>query len=199
MRYKLFVLLFAGILFSKTSSAQHEVELKSINAAHLTVANVQDNNGHSFQLNEPTPLVDFELDGKLYTSSQPEQWQQKLSLVFEAEQNFSPGFKGKIIFKNVSNDTITISNVVPFGRSNNKIFITGKGDNPISRTHLFLPGRQPVNVIVPDNAWELGFSESNLKDSLSVCALARRNGKELVKGAAHRFETILYPGRFSIL
>src|SRR6185312_14645963 len=129
MRHKLFVLLFAGILFSKIVSAQHEVELRSINADHLTIASVLDNNGHSFQLNEPAPLVDFELDGKIYISSQPEQWQQKLSLIFEAEQNFSPGVKGKIVFKNISQDTITVSNVVPFGRSNNKIFITGKGDN----------------------------------------------------------------------
>ena len=194
MKHNLFILLSAAILFSKSSSAQHEMQLKSINVKQLTIADVKDDNGRSLQFQQSVSLVDFELNGNLYTSSQPEQWQQKLSLIFEADQNFSPGVKGKIIFKNISNDTVTLSNVVPFGRSDSKIFITGKGDNPISRTHLFLPGRQPINVIVPDNAWELGFSESSLKDSLSVCALARRNGKELVKGAVHRFETILYPG-----
>src|ERR1044072_6424806 len=194
MRYNLFILFSAAILFSKVSLAQHEMQLKSIDVKHFSIADVQDDNGRSLHFQQSIPLVDFELDGNLCTSLQPEQWQQQLSLVFEAEQSFSPGVKGKIVFKNISNDTITLSNVVPFGRSDNKIFITGKGDNPISRTHLFLPGRQAVNVIVPDNAWELGFSESSLKDSLSVCALARRNGKELVKGSLHRFETILYPG-----
>ncbi|HOY53006.1 MAG TPA: hypothetical protein PLX49_14585, partial [Prolixibacteraceae bacterium] len=38
------------------------------------------------------------------------------------------------------------------------VYLTVKGDHPLSRSHLFLPGREPVNVILPDNAWELGFS-----------------------------------------
>ena len=59
--------------------------------------------------------------------------------------------------RNVSSDTLMIRNFVPFGAVPQRVYITGRGDHPLSRTHLFLPGRQPVNVVCPDNAWELGF------------------------------------------
>ena len=193
MRKQLFALFISLLLFSKNSFSQL-AGLKNMTVDHLTVARISDNNNQSYELTSPVPLVDFELNGKYCTSFHQDQWQQKLSVSFAPDQSFSPGVKGTVTFKNLSNDTIVISNVVPFGRNNNKVFITGFGDNGIAKTHLFLPGKKPVNVIVPDNAWELGFSESPVKDSISVCALARRNGKHFEKGSMGRFETTLYPG-----
>jgi len=196
MRKQLSLLLLPGLifLFSKNCEAQDVAGLKNIQVDHLTVSNIKDNNNRAFHLDKTVPLVDFELNGKYCTSFHEDEWQQKLDVNFEADPGFSPGFKGTVTFKNISKDTITISNVVPLGRSNDKVFITGFGDNGISRTHLFLPNRKPVNVIVPDNAWELGFSESAVNNNLSVCALARRVRKGFEKGSMGRFETTLYPG-----
>lgn len=177
------------------ASAQQTTSLKDLQLAQLSVSSVLDNQGHHIAIEKPLPLVDFEINGKLYSSSAAEaSWQQKLSISYQADPGFSPGLRGTVTFNNISGDTLTLSNVVPFGRAEDKVFITGLGDHPISRTHLFLPHRQPVNVIVPDNAWELGFSESPLKDSLSLCGLVRRTRKDFSKGSMGRFETVLYPG-----
>ena len=63
-----------------------------------------------------------------------------------------------IELKNISSDTIEISNLLPYGMQNDHVFITGVGNHPLSRTHLFIPGKKPVNVVCPDNAWEIVFS-----------------------------------------
>jgi len=68
-------------------------------------------------------------------------------------------------YTNNTKDTIRLSNVLPFTPSINYPFITGLGEHPLSRTHLFLPGRRPVNVIVPDNARDLGF---NIRDNIWI-------------------------------
>ena len=94
----------------------------------------------------------------------------------------------KVLFTNNTKDTIRLSNVIPFTPSIDYPYITGLCNHPLSRTYLFLPGRKPVNVIVPDNAWELGF---NVRDN--IFGLSRRDVTSIVKGQRRRFETILYP------
>jgi len=190
--------LLAGmvlILLPAPGSAQKKVILKNMQLEQLSVSAIHDNQDHLYPIEKHLPLVDFELNGKACSSSAVEaSWHQQLAIDYQADPGFSPGLRGTVIFKNISGDTLILSNVVPLGRGPGKVFITGLGNNSISRTHLFLPNRKPVNVIVPDNAWELGFSESPVKDSLSLCALVRRNGKNFSKGIKHRFETVLYPG-----
>jgi len=194
----LFYFLLNGMILMSlpgTILAQDQVALKGIQTDQLLINTIIDNHGRHYQLENPLPLLDFDLNGKTFTNLRPDaSWSQKLSIVYQADTAFSPGIKGVVTFKNISGDTLSLSNVVPLGRNPEKVFITGMGNNAISRTYLFLPGRQPVNVIVPDNAWELGFSESKVKDSLALCALVRRTGKNFEKGSMRRFETILYPG-----
>src|ERR1051325_8412634 len=90
----------------------------------------------------------------------------------------------KVLFTNNTKDTIRLSNVIPFTPSIDYPYITGLGNHPLSRTYLFLPGRKPVNVIVPDNAWELGFNIRN-----GIFGLSRRDVTSIVKGQRRRFET----------
>ncbi|MFA6593018.1 MAG: SUMF1/EgtB/PvdO family nonheme iron enzyme [Bacteroidales bacterium] len=106
------------------------------------------------------------------------------------------GKKCSIEFKNVTGDTITLHNIVPFGASDEHVYITGKGNHGLSRTYLFRPGFSPVNVIVPDNAWELGFSavESSANVGKNLAALTRRDSKTINNGSRSRFETFLNPG-----
>ncbi|HNP78377.1 MAG: SUMF1/EgtB/PvdO family nonheme iron enzyme [Cyclobacteriaceae bacterium] len=99
-----------------------------------------------------------------------------------------------VLFTNPSKDTIRLTNVVPFSPGLADTYITGLGDHRLSRTHLFSPGRKPVNVIVPDNAWELGFSSMALTDSLQFTALVRRELGSMQQAVRKRFETILMPG-----
>ena len=99
----------------------------------------------------------------------------------------------RVRFSNLSKDTVRLSNVVPLRQDEGAVYITGFGDHPLSRTHLFRPGRKPVNVVCPDNAWELGFSFTN-HGGTDTASFSRRDVKSIVKGQRRRFETVLYPG-----
>lgn len=109
-----------------------------------------------------------------------------------ASEEYNFGTKGLITLTNVSTDTMAIDNFVPFGEDPSHIYITGKGRHHLSRTHLFRPGYSPVNVIVPDNLWNLGFSCGEISPGHLQAALIRR--KDVENGSKRRFETILYPG-----
>ena len=121
-------------------------------------------------------------------------------------QNAVDGGSGNYIIniQNISGDTLWIRNLVPFGISQDtgkdnaskpaEVYITGLSEHPLSRAHLFLPGRTPVNVVLPDNAWELGYASRKINDSINECALMRRDRENIKQGERKRFETNLYPG-----
>jgi len=90
-------------------------------------------------------------------------------------------------------DTLVLENVVPLGSSPQHPYLSGLGKHGLSRAHLFLPGRAPVNVILPDNAWELGYASLPLDAQTQLCALARRREWN-DKARRRRFETQLLPG-----
>ncbi|MDR2057450.1 MAG: formylglycine-generating enzyme family protein [Dysgonamonadaceae bacterium] len=144
------------------------------------------------------PLLSFKVGDKSFTISQQAvatgntSTAGRLSVSY-VEHLYHFGRKALVTFKNTSGDTLWLHNVVPFGESNKQVYITGKGKHGLSRTHLFRPGYEPVNVIVPDNAWELGFSAIETGEDLNVCALVRRNRNSIKNGRLHRFETELYP------
>ncbi|TAN13373.1 MAG: sulfatase-modifying factor protein [Chitinophagaceae bacterium] len=197
MKRNPFLRIITGVIILLVPSlgfGQEVISLKNIRLSHLAINAFADNASQSYQLNNAVPLISFEMNGDNCTSSFPSNWDDKLSIEFSSDTGFYPGFMGTILFKNISQDTLSISNVVPLGRNPDKVFITGMGDNPLSRAYLFLPRRIPLNVILPDNAWELGFSETPVKDSLFICALTRRDSKLLSKGSLGRFTTTLYPG-----
>lgn len=118
----------------------------------------------------------------------------RLKVEYRIDRDFVPGMKVVLTFTNVSSDTLRIGNIVPMGISDKHIYITGHGKHGLSRTHLFRPGYLPVNVIVPDNAWELGFATVNVDNGSSVCGLARRSPLDWDKVVRRRFETEIYPG-----
>ncbi len=119
----------------------------------------------------------------------------KLEITVSREKAAQPGWKTRVTFRNSSKDTLELHNVVPFGVAPQYPFITGQGDHGLSRTHLFLPEREPVNVIVPDNAWELGYSGFPLRNGeMQVAALSRRVQWDKDKAQRRRFTTRLLPG-----
>jgi iron(II)-dependent oxidoreductase len=127
--------------------------------------------------------VAFDVNGKTQTSLHHDD-RVKVEILDSTE-----GIK-KLIIVNISNDTISISNVLYGDVLNATAWITGLGDHTLSRSHLFIPGKTPVNVILPDNAWELGYTsyQNGLFGSYALC---RR--KTWHNAYRKRFETILYP------
>ncbi len=138
------------------------------------------------------PLFSIEINKTTFQVFHKEEWIDKKLHCYiipaTATQNFD-----QIVLENTSSDTLEIRNLVPFGVNNDHVYITGLGEHGLSRTHLFIPGKTPVNVVCPDNAWDLGFSCIEKKDSLNLAALTRRDRASLKKGQRRRFETILYP------
>ena len=55
----------------------------------------------------------------------------------------------------------------------------------------FVPGYQPVRVILPDNAWEMGYTSFEADSGFSVCAIARR--QQTQGGQKQRYQTLLPP------
>jgi iron(II)-dependent oxidoreductase len=82
---------------------------------------------------------------------------------------------------------------LPLDAHDTDVHITGLGNHRLSRTHLFIPGKLPVNVIVPDNAWELGYTAIPVDADLFMYVLARRDEASLKSGTRKRFETTLFP------
>jgi iron(II)-dependent oxidoreductase len=148
------------------------------------------------------PLFSFRLDGVYFESDDVPAGLtgSRFVMIFPGgvEAGFTPrggshpGWKAELVFTNNWNDTLAISNVVPFAENRGNAFITGYGPPDLARANLFLPGKSPVRVILPDNAWEMGFSAFETDTSLSVCAIARRG--QVKNGTARRYETILPPG-----
>lgn len=101
---------------------------------------------------------------------------------------------GTLIFTNTSTDTVVLKNVLSFRKEELDVYITGQGDHPLSRAFLFVKGRMPVNVILPDNAWEYGFAWDQLRDSLKLLGVTRRKSNTIQNGKLSRFETTLFPG-----
>ncbi|MFM1877423.1 MAG: hypothetical protein RLZZ241_289 [Bacteroidota bacterium] len=137
------------------------------------------------------PLFSLEINGIPFKSTDALA-KKGLAVSWHQFNGGAQGISGDLEFKNTGKDTLTLRNIVPFGVNPEHFYITGLGNHPLSRTHLFRPGYAPVNVIVPDNSWELGYAGFEINATLNVCALTRRTAyKDAVR---RRFETVLPPG-----
>ncbi|MBI1770461.1 MAG: SUMF1/EgtB/PvdO family nonheme iron enzyme [Bacteroidetes bacterium] len=162
-------------------------DLKSVTVNQSnTIVGAETSSGKRFAV--AYPVVSFQVKKHGETSS------KSIQLAATSAGSFANSLKYVLTFQNTSKDTISLYNIIPFGESRERVYITGLGNHLLSRTHLFIPDKKPVNVIVPDNAWELGYSEIKLENDLHLCALARRDASSIQKGKRKRFETILYPG-----
>lgn len=175
-------ILLLTVAFARAFSQIQEVVIEELQVTQIRTPT------HKWIFNNP--LVEFTVHDKVYRSDQA----SPVSVVVTNTTYSSMGFRCSVIFTNTTSDTLLLSNVLPFGREGKEVFITGLGKHRLSRTHLFLTGRTPVNVIVPDNAWELGYSAGRLDNQWSVFALARRDAASIQRGQRRRFETVLYPG-----
>ena len=142
-------------------------------------------------LNPPTPLISYSVDEEQFSTSFPS---SKLTFSLEKVNRLDGELEWILSFTNTSADTIQLHNVYPYSAEKTEALITGKGKHSLSRTHLFLPNRSPVNVIVPDNAWELGYAAISISEKDKVAALTRRDRESIQNGTRRRFETVLFPG-----
>jgi gamma-glutamyl hercynylcysteine S-oxide synthase len=152
-------------------------------------------------LGQDKPLFSFMENTRLYNSDDvaalrtndyfSATFEKNLIVTYKISGNYANGVISELVFENKGTDTISISKVVPFGADSNSVYITSHGTDELARACLFLPGSKPVRVILPDNAWESGYSSFVVGKGLSLFSLSRRTGMD---GATRRrFETILPP------
>ena len=168
----------------------------------LTTDSINLSDSTVLSLTAARPLYSFLLDGKYCSSADYDVVRNKgvysqsvnrtLKITVTLPVPDSAGYSGEILFENTGTDTLTLSNVVPFGEDRSAIYITGYGPADLARACLFRPGFRPVRVILPDNAWELGYTSFPSGNGFSVCALARRTKVE--SSQRRRYETVLPPG-----
>jgi gamma-glutamyl hercynylcysteine S-oxide synthase len=147
------------------------------------------------------PLFCFDLNNKTYSSSDApvvatdttfrQVFDNKITVSIIAPLLSGKSWELDLTFENTGRDTVSVSNVIPFGKENTTVYITGFGPWDLARAYLYRPGFRQVRVVLPDNAWELGYS-SFTTGNKSTCGLARRISTD--GGQKKRYETSLPPG-----
>ncbi|MDP4224706.1 MAG: sulfatase-modifying factor protein, partial [Bacteroidota bacterium] len=186
-----------------------ELNVKSQNPVHFQFSDQAGLNIDSLTLSDSTnlvfkrkkPALSFQLNEKSFITTQSQALREgktfsqvfdnSLRLRISRPDSISSDLICRAEFENISLDTITISNVIPFETDSESVFITGKGPWDLARAYLFRPGFSPVRVILPDNAWEMGYISFSINDKYSVCAIARRQQTE--GGQKQRYQTLLPP------
>ena len=178
-----FLMLLSSAVLAQTGLSSFQLDADGL------LTHVHYNNTKQV-LQKPVALISYEADKKLYHNNTKNE-----RLACRIKFHDTAGLiYATVAFFNISKDTIELRNVMPLVKESGDAYITGLGTHSLSRTHLFLPGKQPVNVIVPDNAWELGYNSMRITRDLNLALLTRRDRNSIDKGVRRRFETILYPG-----
>lgn len=98
--------------------------------------------------------------------------------------------------ENSSTGKIKLENLVPLGEGADRVYITAGLPNTwpynLNRTLLYRPGKRPIGVLLPDNAWHLGFVDLEIKPEVYLTGLARRGSNE--KAEVRRWAATLEPG-----
>ena len=199
-----------------TSLRSFEIKLSETTGLVLNKIGLTDNN--LVQLPSPLPLFSLLINDKLVTSNQCQPAAGQLSMIltpdrpgnslleFNINQTIKGTLAGKISsypgltivlrFKNISSKKVKLENLVPAGQGTDRVYITAglpdRWPHELCRTLLYRPGKTPVGVLLPDNAWHLGFCDLEIAQGLYLTGLARRTTRE--KAQFSRWATTLEPG-----
>jgi gamma-glutamyl hercynylcysteine S-oxide synthase len=205
MRRTSFAILIS-VLFTSFLQSQSVTSLDVTTHRGLGIAGFSSGPGAPVRCTDTLPLFTFELNDTTVSSlhflasvgGDSIQWTHKSDMQGSVKvvKGFDRGWKAVVTFRNGSFRKQQISNVVPLGVDPHHVYIISAGSSDfahrLSRSQLFRPGVGPIGVVLPDNAWELGFCDVPVTESRSLTAIARRT--ESGKADVRRFRTILEPG-----
>lgn len=126
----------------------------------------------------PLPVFSFEVNKVLYRTNETAFLKnvnnKLLSIDIKTDSSFHDGLKEIVRITNISKKDISISNIIPFGRSERFNYISGKAFSDTSRSFLFQPNRIPVGVVVPHNNNDLNFCAVPFQKNFSLYGLLKR-------------------------
>jgi formylglycine-generating enzyme required for sulfatase activity len=196
--YKILSVVFLSAIISSVSVSQR---LIFDNENKGLIKEVFDQQYLMHTLKQPVPLFSFDLQKERINPSvnavkfadDVNMFTYKmLEVSVSYDSSFNQGIRFDLLFKNIGNDTVILENIVPFGTTATDVYITATGPWNLARTKIYIKGKEPLGVILPDNAWEMGYGAINITEDFSLCAIARR--KEIVNGLKKRYESHLSPG-----
>ena len=201
-----FTYLFFTLLVTFPANAQFIKALDVVAGPGLVVTSYLARDETRIDCAEKLPLFTFELNDSVVSSFSGMAAQTGDSLVWimnagiegsvKFDRSFHRGRKAVVTFRNTSTRKQKISNVVPLGVGPNHVDIISAGPQTyltrLSRSQLFRPGLGPIGVVLPDDAWEMGFCDVPVTRTRSLTAIARRTGS--AKAEVRRFWTTLEPG-----
>jgi formylglycine-generating enzyme required for sulfatase activity len=199
---KIQITCFLFIILSYVAQSQKLTDFRNNSLTGITVDQLSVSEGTPLTFTKSRPLFSFLLNNKILNTSGSviarkdnilsQEFNNTLRVTTATVKDSINALRLEIIFENTGNDTIRLSNVVPFGEDSvNSVHITGKGPWDLARAWLSRPGYRPVRVILPDNAWELGYTSFKISENISVCAIARRF--KFDGAQRQRYETVMPP------
>jgi formylglycine-generating enzyme required for sulfatase activity len=183
---------------SREPAPAGEIGLRSIlltgpAGAETTVSGLTLTDGSRIALETPQPLFSLLVDGRLLAASS---LPVGVSFTLAAANGFGPGAKLELVLRNGTKAKVRLENLVPLGQGPDRTYITaGLPNGPpheLDRSQLFRPGLQPVGVVLPDNAWHLGYVTIAAGPGRSLTAIARRVKTD--KAERTRWASVLEPG-----
>ena len=149
--------------------------------------------GSKIALAAPQPLFSLLVDGKLVIAAD---LPSGVTFSVAAEDGSRPGAKLRLVLHNDTKAKVALENLVPLGQGTDRAYITAGLPNAephaLDRSQLFRPGLDPVGVVLPDNAWHLGYATVDIGGGRSLTAIGRRVKTD--KAERTRWATILEPG-----
>ncbi|MEW6062243.1 MAG: sulfatase-modifying factor protein, partial [Bacteroidota bacterium] len=208
MKKNISFLCFLLAVFVTSSVAQHISSLNLTTVKGIGVAGYTTKEGVSIVHTDTLPFFTFELNDDVVSSLSTEakwegdsiRWSTSNGITgsVKIEKNFSRGWKAIVTFINTTSLKQKISGVVPLGESSRSVYIKAAGPSTyihrLSRSKLFRPGVGAIGVVLPDNAWEMGFNDVKVTPAKSLTAIARRIAS--TQADVRRFFTTLEPNGF---
>ena len=195
------------ILFIASGMNAQNIRSLTLSTLHgVAIAGYTDASSAVVVLKDTLPLFSFELNDTVVASTSMTGAMQGDSILWtssagidgwvKAQKMFNRGWKATLTVRNISEKKQNIAGIVPLGESETATYIKAAGlatpEHRLSRSKLFRPGLGAIGVVLPDNAWEMGFCDAAATESKSLTAIARRVGSN--KAEERRFRTILEPG-----
>jgi hypothetical protein len=205
------LLSFLGLLILIPFSLPAQSQLQSLRfdvPSSCTINGLAFGNKPPVSFSYGVPLFSVLVDSNFYSSYSGKASLEKSGISFlladtirvtlKQDRKFQPGLRYILRFTNYGKGNHKIENLVPLGEGTDKVYITAGGTKEwphyLCRSLLFRQGYAPVGVILPDNAWHLGFSDFRVNDRTSLSGLARRDQRDKDKTTIDRWAITLKPG-----